>query len=553
MFRITGFSGEIPRLISRLLPAANAQTAMNVRLNDGALTPLNQPKLVHSFSAAVKTIMRFEGSWIGWETLVNAVPAPVAGNRLYYTGDGVPKMRDSTVVYPLALASPATKPSVSPSGTLDTDTQESILYAYTWVTAFDEESAPSPVSDEVLWSADMVITLSGFDTPPAGRGINRMRIYRSQTATSGATELYFIAELSAATVTWGDDVSNNAIQEAIPSLYYDPPPDELAGLIALPNGMMAAFAGKELCFCEPYIPHAWPEKYRLTTDYDIVALAGFGSSVVVMTTGNPYIVTGTAPENMTMERLELSYPCINAQGVVDLGPVIAYPTTDGLVTVSQDGAQIVTQSLITPQQWHDMRPETFVSGRHGMRYVAAYDYVDDDEVRQRGAVIIDISGAQPFISRAHPYAEAMFSDIGTGALFFLNDGTSVLQWDAPDTPPTRMVWRSKKNVLTALVNFGAILVEGEMDDSADALPALAISDAFIGAPGYVQPALPVIESEMEIGVIADGVEVATIRDMNSIGRLPAGFHALTWEIEVRGTGTVTSISVGASATQLAEE
>ncbi|MGL1400235.1 hypothetical protein ACSTI4_24935, partial [Vibrio parahaemolyticus] len=76
---------------------------------------------------------------------------------------------------------------------------------------------------------------------------------------------------------------------------YNPPPAGLRGLTAMPNGMMAAFDGKDLYFCEPYLPHAWPASYTLTTDFPIVGLGAFGTSLVVMTTGNLYLVSGTAP------------------------------------------------------------------------------------------------------------------------------------------------------------------------------------------------------------------------------------------------------------------
>ena len=38
--KLVGFSGEIPKLLPRLLPDMSAQAAFNVRLDDGALTPI---------------------------------------------------------------------------------------------------------------------------------------------------------------------------------------------------------------------------------------------------------------------------------------------------------------------------------------------------------------------------------------------------------------------------------------------------------------------------------------------------------------------------------
>ena len=47
------------------------------------------------------------------------------------------------------------------------------LYVYTWVTAFDEESEPCPISADVLWQSGMTVTLSGFQATPAGRNITK--------------------------------------------------------------------------------------------------------------------------------------------------------------------------------------------------------------------------------------------------------------------------------------------------------------------------------------------------------------------------------------------
>ena len=46
-------------------------------------------------------------------------------------------------------------------------------------------------------------------------------------------------------------------------------------IINLPNGMMVGFSGNNICFCEPFFPHAWPIRYRLTTNFDIVSLGAF--------------------------------------------------------------------------------------------------------------------------------------------------------------------------------------------------------------------------------------------------------------------------------------
>lgn len=459
------------------------------------------------------------------------------------------------------------------NGSVSAELSQTILYAYTWVTKFDEESEPSDLSAEMLWDQGLTVTLTGFTPPPTGRGVDRMRIYRSQTSALGVTELFFIAEREATTAPFIDDSLD--INEPIPSTNYNPPPDGLSGITSLPNGMLAAFDGKRLYFCEPYIPHAWPEAYVLTTDYDIVGLGAFGSSIAIMTKGQPYVATGTAPENMVMERIETNYPCLNARGIVDLGYAIVYPSHSGLVAISNAGAQVVSTSLFTRDQWLELNPASFVAGQFAGRYMASYDYRDIDNIRRRGIVIIDTSGTQPFLIRNADHADAMFYEVESGALYILR-GSKIYQWDAQSEPYGEQSWLSKKFVLSSYTNFGAILIDG--DDITTSAQRVTIdlknqkireaNRALIeaGVSGDIASmqiaALPLagnlltpVDDEppvIGVSIIADGKEVAYINRMNEVCRLPSGFLARTWEVLVRGNVRVQAITLANTPTEIAE-
>ncbi|WP_422932563.1 hypothetical protein [Sphingobium cupriresistens] len=502
-----------------MLGNSNAQHARAVKLEDGTLAPLRAKQLVETLPAPAQTIYLNGDDWLSWALPVNVAPAPIAANRLYITGDGAPKILANGDTYALAVPAPLAAPAVSlVSGTPDPDLSSTILYCYTWVTAFDEESEPSVLSNALLWSPGHQVNVTGFSAVPAGRAINRMRIYRSQTSALGETILYLIHERAAAPGDFLDDVDANPIEEQLPSVDYNPPPAGLTGLVAMPNGMMAAFVGKSLYFCEPYRPHAWPEKYILSADYEIVGLGVFGSSLAVMTTGQPYIVSGTAPDTMSMEKLELSLPCVAARGIVDLGFSVAYPSPDGLVVISSSGAQLVSRNLITRDQWQRLVPSSFVAGLFSGRYLASYDADGDVAI-----IVIDLTGEQPFITRSPEYADAMFTSIETGALYLLQ-GDDIYEWDAISAAPGSFLWRSKKFVQAAEINFGAFLVEG--------VPAA-------GAPA------------LSVKILADGVQRATVQTMNSVVRLPGGFLARTWEIEIESNCQVTALALGFSPTDLA--
>lgn len=572
---ISGFQGESPRTIPRILPTTMAQQAYNTKLDNGAINPIHRARFVHHLDQEAQTIYLHKGEWISWDAVIHAAPGPVADDRLYYTGDGAPKMRYDAQVYNLAIALPDGKPVASVAGTPDPQLLSSIIYAYTWVTDLGEESEPSPLSDSVEWSPGLIVTVRGFSVPPANRRVTMMRIYRSQTSSTGATELYFIAERPAGVGDFIDD--NLSISELIPSTDWNAPPDDLQGLTPLPNGMMAAFVGKKLYFCEPYRPHAWPEKYVLTMDYEIVGLGAFGSSVAIMTTGTPYIASGTAPENMVPEKLELNLPCVNARSIVDLGYAVAYASNLGLVSIGSGGASVVSNGIFTRDQWKQMNPYSFVAGQYAGRWMASYAYTDESGEGQRRIIIIDLSGDQPFVIRNTDYAASMFYDIETGALYLLKGGNNIYEWDAISEPFGEQLWRSKKFVINTEICFGALLVEGDdtmtaaqkktLSDKAKAIMAAnkAIMDANRSGGEIGGAAIGVLpfggslldEADFEptslaVSVYADGVLRWTTSKLNQVVRLPGGYLARTWEIEVRGNIQISNIIMAISASEIAE-
>lgn len=574
--RFAQFSGEIPRLISRLLPDTGAQVAENVRLDDGGLTPVRKSRPEHIFTGieGIQTIYKFGDTWLAWDSVVNAVPGPVAEDRLYYTGDGAPKMRVGTTVYPLAVPYPSTAltAAVTGSGSGDVTTR---LYVYTWVTSFGEESEPCPVSNEVDWQAGQTLTLSGFAATPTGRAITKQRIYRSQSSNQSGTDLFFIAERNASTSDFVDTYAADQFGEVLPSKDWNQPPADLTGLIAMPNGMMVGFSGKELCFCEPYRPHAWPEKYRLTASFPIVALSSYGTTVVAGTQGYPYVASGNAPEAMIEEKIEVNLPCVNARGMVDLGYSAAYPSNDGLVIVSNGGATVATDALFTRADWQRIAPGTIVSAQFAGRYFASYLYLDIDGVTlTQGTFVIDLTNSQPFVLRYAFKADAFHYDLPSGQLYYLM-GDTVYEFDAIGQTNEVMTWKSKRFVLPTPVTMGAILVESGILESPEERQARLNQIAAILAANNTLLASDSMGSEIDgaaidvfamngdnlqqippdkfisVKVYADGVLVRTVSTLDDVKRIPAK-AARVWEIQVNGTAEVEQVTLATTARELAE-
>lgn len=573
--KLTGFSGEQPRLLPRLMPDQAAQAALNTRLDDGGLTPIRRSAQIATVeSDATRTIYLHQGVWLAWDSDVNAAPGPVAQDRLYFTGDGVPKMRVGGIEYNLAVPRPPTALDASLGGTGEGDVTTR-LYVYTWVTDFGEESEPSPASDEIDWQPGNTVLLTGFALTPPERSITRQRIYRSQTGQSG-TWFYLIADRAAGTTDFTDDVAVDAFQEPLPSANWNAPPDGLQGLTALPNGMMAGFVGRDLYFCEPWRPHAWPEKYVLTMDYPIVGLGALGTSVVVATTGTPYIVTGSSPDTMVQDKLELNLPCINARGIVDLGFAIAYPSHEGLVVVAPGVApQLVTGNIFNRDGWLALNPANMVATQYSGRYVAFYATTADDGSPLEGMLVIDLS-SPAFLIRSDTMAEAAHYDVASGGTYFVERGTrNIRRFDAPNASRRLQYWKSKEFILPYPENFGVIRIDAEMKrdlqsavdlaeeiaqviatnqamiDDDELMAAMAEHDvADLTFAGDTLLDLPADPATFSVGVYADRKLIATVTRTNQPVRLPTGFRARVWEIDVFGDIQVEQIVMAKTMDEL---
>lgn len=573
MLKLIQFSGEIPRLLKRLLPDTGAQRAENVRLDDGGLTPVRGLRFEANIAVDnAKTIYKHGLDWLAWDTVVHAAPGPVDSNRLYYTGDGTPKMLVGGVEYELAVPFPATALTATLAGTATGTDITTRVYVYTYVTDFGEESEPCPVSNEVDWKEGNTVTLSGFAAAPAGRNITKQRIYRSQSSSSSGTGFFLIAERAESASDFSDTVPPEGFMEGLPSIDYNAPPSDLHSLTVLPNGMMAGLSGKELCFSEPWQPHAWPEKYRMTLDYVGVGLGAFSTTVAVMTDGTPYIAQGTHPEVMQLEKQELNAPCINARGIVDLGYAVAYPSHDGLIVVAPGGAEIASETLMTRTKWLKTNPSTYVSGQYAGRYFASYAFSEPDGEEFTGTLIYDIRGQLPFIIRGAPRADAFHYDLKASALYFLL-GKEIYEWDAPGKPNETMEWRSKEFVVPAKTSYGCILIE-QADMTPEQVKALEDEIAAIQAQNAVIFAQDSIGGEINGGpinaypingdqllpipapagwalvqVFADGELVAAVDKVGRIVRLPPK-SADKWEVQVNGTMPLAQITLATSPREL---
>lgn len=256
-------------------------------------------------------------------------------------------------------------------------------YITTFVSDWDEESAPSPASSLVEADQNDEVKVTASSAPTYGNPVV-WRLYRS-TSGNSSSQFALVEDTSAPNavlkngVFWGfstnnltytDKKSNSELQEACRTMTWAEPPADLKGLIALPNGIMAGFIGNTLYFCEPYQSHAWPIEYQRSVEYEIVALGVFGQTLVVLTKGFPYFASGADSASMSVQKIESPYPCIAPKTVVQVEGGVMYASPDGLCLAGPQGVTLFTQSAFSKEDWgNTINSEAFAAYQDGSYYL----------------------------------------------------------------------------------------------------------------------------------------------------------------------------------------
>lgn len=343
--------------------------------------------------------------------------------------------------------------TLSAAGYTDsTSVPESRVYIYTWVSkvsGFEFESGPSAASLAVDVYKDQAVTLSNFESSAAYSGytLNARRIYRS---VSGV--YLFVAEIPATASSYKDEIASDDLAEAAPTIGWSMPPPTLKGLTNLPNGNMAGFVGRDIYFCEPYHPHAWPEAYVQSIDYPVVGLGRMDTTLVVLTKGVPYFLQGSHPESVVVVKSDIEQSCASKQSIVSYSGVVMYASPDGLVMLSSGGSKLITETMFTRAQWQAFVPSSIHAYHHDNKYVAFYD-----TGTVQGGFIYDLT-SQQFITH-NIYATAGFTDLLRDQLFLAFSDKTIKKWY--DGTNLSYVWRSKKFTAPFVIGFSYAKIDAE--------------------------------------------------------------------------------------------
>lgn len=524
------FGGISPRTPPRYLQEPQAQTALNCPAWVGSL--LGLPDVSTSLltvGTPILSIYRFGQDapsdtqyWLRFAGDANVVRSQVAGDvteRTFWTDGTLPKATDNVLAltggttYPIAsyrLGTPAPETACScVAGGTGTGTPEGRIYTYTFVNSWGWESAPAPASAQVDAAYGQQVTLSLMDAPPDGPwNITQKRIYRS-VAGQSTVEYLFVDEVPASYTGYTDTKESADLGEVLPTLNSAMLPATAHSLTNLPGGMTAAALGRDVYLCDPYKPYSYPTSYIQTVDYPVVGLGAMDTTLAVMTTGVPYFLQGSHPENMALVKSDIHQACVSKRSIVSMNGAVFYASPDGLMKLSPGGSGLATEALFDRKTWQLYKPDSIHAYQWDGKYVAFYD----TGTVQGGFIFDPATGA---FATHDIYATAGYNDLQTDKLYLVIAG-NIKKWY--DGSAKSYTWKSKKFSLPQPEFMTCAQVEAE--------------------------AYPVTFKLYADGALHHTETVAS----RQFFRLPPG-RARDWEFELTGAVEVFAVAIAQSPQEL---
>lgn len=540
-------------------------------------------------------------------TSVFTNPTTVFANQVYWIGFIIDRTEslfipttntNQTYSFPatFSVGPPATAPVPGASGVnqnipdfviIGNFEQSSVLegraYVYTWVTAYGEEGPPSPFT-LVNGYSNGTWTISLFAPQPADTGVDRnitnVNIYRTIPDTAGNTVYFFVATVPVGTETYVDNQPDNtvALNIQLPSTNWFGPPEDIQGLTALPNGMMAGFRGNEIWFCQPYLPHAWPIGYMLTTDFPIVGMGVTLGALVVLTSAYPYVIQGASPTALSQTRCSMPNPCTSRGSIVSTDNGVFYHSENGLIVIQNTGLSTnLTDNWIGRDNWQRLTPQEYLRAVPLIGQYLAFGSTSppnvspvDDSVAQEGFSLQLSPDASSFSIWPQPgghrvgftemgapngvNVDNFFLDPWTGVALVIQNG-AVYQFDFSDAnpEPTRMIidWTSKTYHAASRRNYAAAKVFFTVPPGT----AKQTPVPFTAPPNDGRWQVLVQNNPGVYGVLFtyandELVDAREIRGSGEILRLPSGFKAEFWQWRLVTRCTVNGIQVATSTKEL---
>jgi len=355
--------------------------------------------------------------------------------------------------------------NVSPSSNGGGDTTTVYTdYVWTYVSeAFGDLaiSAPSPASRQVVLGLTPSFKITTPTTLPSGfadYGISGKLLWRLVTGSDG-TSAYRLVTPTPLPINQADYLDTKLDagleEDILDTAGWAPPPADAHSIVTGANGITYV-ASKNQVFPSPVNqPHAYPPLWTvpLTTDYPIVGLATIASDVYALTQAHPYVVTGSDPSALSMERLSKPLGCVSRRSIATSERVgVVYASSDGLAYCNRADVGMLTSALMTEREWQALNPSSIHGTVYDGQYIGFYDNGDE-----QAGFIIDLGANSAGFGRLDFYASAVWLNPLTGNLHMVVEGEHVTFNTGTDL--ATFDWTSSLNLLFEPVSYGAARIE----------------------------------------------------------------------------------------------
>jgi hypothetical protein len=242
-------------------------------------------------------------------------------------------------------------------GTMEAGTYQYFVTTLRNLGSHLDESGPSAVSTALTIAANREIRVTRPTVTDTD--VTHWKIYRISDSSG---EYQFVAQVAIGTTIYDDNNTDDDLSGSCPSWFtskhgtsiiFDEFPFT-SGTFEVSddiyNGMLFAYSGTTLRWCEPGLPDAWPENYELNFPYTIHYATPFEGSLILITNYGCFRVDGTDPEFLQLNDIPGDdkiwddgnrpfYPCRSSRGVL-------FYSNNGIILVTKDGQKNLTRDYI---------------------------------------------------------------------------------------------------------------------------------------------------------------------------------------------------------------
>lgn len=399
------FGGMIPKQSRKSLSDDAATFARNMDVYGNRLTPLYYPKKRgelldvngNRFTGVAATIEKVGDIYVAWDKIIHTAPDyshRLGYNSFLFVDDGQLWRQSAERIL---TGKPPVKVGIEPPSSDDTqrptaevisdagcervtvdqvcmpepshnceDRQyppEATAYLFTYVTACQEESAPSRPTEIVDTKDGDAVKITFHDTPPENAVARR--VYRSVSTTDGTGVFLFVGESQIGDTEFYDMACDDNLGEALQTEDHFPPPDCLEGVTAIGDNVTVLWSNRHIYFSQHRLPHAYGLNQELRLRFPIYGAYEITDVLegedhyylLVVCDGLNYIIHGSGGEEVSVSEVQTRHYAFGPHSVCNTEAGLLFACRQGICSFTTQGIELITGEFLTEKEWVRYSPE----------------------------------------------------------------------------------------------------------------------------------------------------------------------------------------------------